>query len=171
MEKIGEAAFAYNNISNLDVDLNKVELGSKVFNNNPFELGMGEFAIYPDGSLQWYNGSKTKINIPEEVTSIGGAFEKYKKDGECIEIYIPESVEIIKAWSFWTYSQARVYVPDSVKYIEEFKSADGQCAFNGDEVTIVTTKGSYAEEFAKKYNIDYEIVDEIVVPEGSAKDK
>ena len=84
LEKIGEAAFAYNNISKLDVDLNKVELGSAVFKDNPFQNEMGEFAIYPDGSLQCYNGSKAKIVIPESVIAISGAFDDYENDNQCI---------------------------------------------------------------------------------------
>ena len=45
VKKIGDEAFSYNDIKELDADLNNVELGSLVFGDNPFEKNMGEFAI------------------------------------------------------------------------------------------------------------------------------
>ena len=161
--EIGDEAFSFNSIKELKADLTNIKLGYSVFRANPFEKEMGEFAIYPDGSLQAYNGIKDIIIIPDGVTSISGAFYSYGKELEDVKVYIPSTVEIITDFSFRFHNHGTVYIPDSVKTIGHGYYDDGtQPTFYN--ASIVTTKGSYAEEFAKEYNIDYTIVDEIVPP-------
>ena len=159
--EIGDEAFSFNSIKELKADLTNIKLGYSVFRANPFEKEMGEFAIYPDGSLQAYNGNKDIIIIPDGVTSISGAFFRYGKELEDVEVYIPSTVKTITAFSFIFYNRGTIYIPDSVKTIGHFDDGT-QPTFM--DASIVTTKGSYAEEFAKEYNIDYTIVDEIVPP-------
>jgi hypothetical protein len=161
VKEIGDEAFRWNSIKEFNADLTNVKLGYGVFRGNPFEKEMGEFAIYPDGSLQAYNGNKDIIIIPDGVTSISGAFYRYGKELEDVEVYIPSTVKTITAFSFIFYNRGTIYIPDSVKTIGHFDDGT-QPTFM--DASIVTTKGSYAEEFAKEYNIDYTIVDEIVPP-------
>ena len=162
IKEIGDEAFAYNEIEELDADLNNVTLGIHVFLKNPFEKEMGDFAIFPDGSLQEYNGHDETIVIPAGVTAISGAFYDFDDDSENIKIYVPSSVTKISDDSFWFSNHGIVYIPDSVIEIGYYNDEE-QYSFY--DASIVTTKGSYAEEFAKKYNIDYEIVDEIEYPD------
>ena len=163
IKEIGDEAFAYNNISELDADLNDVTLGIQVFFHNPFQKQMGEFAIYPDGSLQEYNGQDTTIVIPDGVTAISGAFYDRDDDSEDLKVYVPGSVTRISDGSFWLSKNGIVYIPDSVTEIDYYDDEEQFTFYNA---SIVTTKGSCAEAFAKKYNIDYEIVDEIEYPEN-----
>ncbi len=164
IKEIGDEAFAYNQIEELDADLNNVKLGSQVFRKNPFEKEMGEFVIYPDNSLQEYNGNSSTIVIPDEVTAVMGAFDGYGEDMDYVEIYVPESVEKIGLLSFWTLCDTKVYIPESVQEMKVLATGKDDGCF-GPHTTIVTTKGSYAEQYAKEFNIDYEIVDEIEYPE------
>ena len=163
IKEIGDEAFAYNNISKLDADLNDVTLGIQVFFHNPFQKQMGDFAIYPDGSLQEYNGNDTTIVIPNGVTVISGAFFDFDDDSENIKIYVPSTVTKITTSSLWFSNHGTVYIPDSVTEIDYYDDEEQYSFYNA---SIVTTKGSNAEVFAKKYNIDYEIVDEIEYPEN-----
>ena len=163
IKEIGDGAFSYNQIEELDADLNNVTLGIQVFFKNPFEKEMGDFAIYPDGSLQEYNGHDTTIVIPDGVTVISGAFYE-RDDSEDLKVYVPRSVTKITRSSLWFSTHGTVYIPDSVTEIEYHDDEKQYTFYNA---SIVTTKGSYAEEFAKKYNIDYEIVDEIEYPESA----
>ena len=160
VKEIGDEAFRWNSIKEFNADLTNVKLGYGVFRGNPFEKEMGEFAIYPDGSLQAYNGNKDIIIIPDGVKSISGAFYRYGKELEDVEVYIPSTVETITAFSFIFYNRGTIYIPDSVKTIGHFEDGTQPTFSNA---SIVTTKGSYAEEFAKEYNIDYTIVDEITI--------
>ena len=164
IKEIGDGAFSYNQIEELDADLNNVTLGIQVFFKNPFEKEMGEFAIYPDNSLQEYNGNSTTIVIPDEVTAVMGAFDGYGKDMDYVEIYVPDSVEKIGLFSFLTFCDTKVYIPESVQEMKVLATGKDDGCF-GSHPTIVTTKGSYAEQYAKEFNIDYEIVDEIEYPE------
>lgn len=165
VRRIGDCAFQYNKIEKIDADLNNVELGSQVFNNNPFQKKLGEFVIYPDDSLQAYNGNETKIMIPDVVTAVSGAFDNYGEDIDYVEIYVPESVVKIDLFSFRTHCESRIFIPASVTDMRILATGEDQGCF-GLHSTIVTTKGSYAEEYAKRFNIDYEIVDKIEYPQS-----
>ncbi|WP_028235619.1 leucine-rich repeat domain-containing protein [Pseudobutyrivibrio sp. MD2005] len=166
IKEIDDRAFAYNQIEEIDADLNNVKLGAQVFRKNPFEKEMGEFVIYPDNSLQEYNGNSSTIVIPDEVTAVMGAFHDYGEDMDYVEIYVPESVEKIGLLSFWTLCDTKVYIPESVQEMKVLATGKDDGCF-GPHTTIVTTKGSYAEQYAKEFNIDYEIVDEIEYPENA----
>ena len=169
IKEIGDEAFAYNQIEEIDADLNNVKLGAQVFRKNPFEKEMGEFVIYPDNSLQEYNGNSTTIVIPDEVTAVMGAFDGYGEDMDYVEIYVPESVEKLGLFSFRTHCDTKIYLPASVQEMKVLATGkDDGCI--GHYSTIVTTKGSYAEQYAKEFNIDYEIVDEIEYPETNVSE-
>ncbi|WP_028235617.1 leucine-rich repeat domain-containing protein [Pseudobutyrivibrio sp. MD2005] len=169
IKEIDDRAFANNQIEKLDADLNNVKLGAQVFRKNPFEKEMGEFVIYPDNSLQEYNGNSTTIVIPDQVTAVMGAFDGYGEDMDYVEIYVPDSVEKIGLFSFWTLCDTKVYIPESVHEMKVLATGKDEGCF-GSHPTIVTTKGSYAEQYAKEFNIDYEIVDEIEYPETNVSE-
>ena len=160
IEEIGNTAFKGNSVSKLDINLNNIKTGYHCFRDNPFEKSLGGFIINSRGELQSYYENETIIVVPDNVKAIYGSFYHYG-NGEEVEVYLPDSVEKITGDSFWFIGHGTVYIPASVKDIECFDDKE-QFAFHN--ATIVTTPGSYAEEFAKKYNIDYEIVDEIEYP-------
>ena len=116
--------------------------------------------------MQAYNGHNSTIIIPEGVKAICGAFLLYGEDIDCAEIYIPESVERIGLLSFSTECNAKVFIPDSVTDMRILATGEDQGCF-GLHSTIVTTEGSYAEEYAKRFDIYYEIVDKIEYPENA----
>ncbi|SDB57041.1 Leucine rich repeat-containing protein [Pseudobutyrivibrio sp. YE44] len=169
IKKIGNYAFGWNNISKIDVESKDVELGKLVFADNPFERAMGDFVIDENGRLQKYNGNDEIIVIPSDVTTIDGSFIFYNNNEKMndVEIFILDSVSKITSESFLVSGNLKVFIPNSVTEIEEYDDAK-QYVFQPD-VTIVTTKGSTAEKYAKKYNLSYEIVDKIVYPDNTKR--
>ena len=162
IKEIGNNAFEGNSISTLDGDLTNVKTGIHSFRDNPFEKSVGGFIINSNGELQSYYEDKTEVVVPDDVKAIYGSFWLYGNEGEDVEVYLPDSVREITRDSFWFHGHGVVYIPASVEKIWYFDEKEQYTFYNA---TIVTTQGSYAEEFAKKYNIDYEIVDEIEYPE------
>lgn len=118
--------------------------------------------------------SLTNVTIPDSVTSIDNcAFEECKS---LTSITIPDSVTEISAGAFWDcYNLESIIIPDSVTNIgerafiycsslESITIPDsvtniGECTFNDcDNLTIRCSKGSYAEEYAKKDCIPVEYI-------------
>lgn len=162
LREIGDFAFSDNNIIQLEGNLNKVKTGVHTFRGNPCEQELGPFVINNRGEMQTYYGNDTTVIIPDSVNAIYGSFFDYGEDSENVEVYIPDTVTKITIYSFWFNNHGNVYIPDSVVDIAYYDDDEQFTFYNA---SIITTKGSYAEEFAKKYNIDYQIVDEIVIPE------
>ena len=146
----------------MEGNLNKVKTGVHTFRGNPCEQELGPFVINNRGEMQTYYGNDTTVIIPDSVNAIYGSFFDYGEDSENVEVYIPDTVTKITIYSFWFNNHGNVYIPDSVVDIAYYDDDEQFTFYNA---SIITTKGSYAEEFAKKYNIDYQIVDEIVIPE------
>ena len=67
-----------------------------------------------------------------------------------MEIILPENLTEIDNW-FTNCKNTKVVIPRSVTYISRYEQATSDS-----EITIVTPRGSYAESYAKKYNIPYE---------------
>ena len=95
--------------------------------------------------------SLTSIDIPNNVTSIGGgAFWDCRS---LKSITIPNSVTSIGYWAFLgCTSLVSIEIPNSV--IEIQFEAFSECP----EITIKCKKGSYAEKYAIKNDIPYEII-------------
>ena len=83
-----------------------------------------------------------------------------------VEIRLPDTVTEVETWAFEGCKKVRVYMPESVTAIDahmlERHPNMSSSRLNDrveSELTIVTTSGSYAEEYAKKYKVDCEIVE------------
>lgn len=131
-----------------------------------------EFVIEGNGNLLAYNGSAQTIKVPIGVKKIDAKSFQYKGNGSKIqEIYLPDTVVEVVYEAFEGLSNITVYIPDSVIYIDkdfqEFSQKDefNHLTYSNNDLIIVTTKGAYAEKYARKYKLEYEIVDKIEYPE------
>ena len=121
-----------------------------------------EYVIVGKGNLIAYHGSEEVLEIPYGITKIdAGVFTYCEKAENIREIYLPDTVEELASLAFSFCHNIIVYIPESVTAIDE-DYRDSESYFLADKdatIKIVTTKGSYAEEYAKTYNIPCEIVE------------
>lgn len=163
LERIGNNAFwGAGPLSDFLVPEN-TEIGNFAFFPSEWlENQTGEFVIVGKGSLVAYHGSEEVLEIPYGITKIdAGAFCYCERAENIREIYLPDTVEELVSMAFDYCSDITVYIPESVTAIDE-NYRDSESYFLADEgatITIVTTKGSYAEEYAKTYDIPCEIVE------------
>lgn len=163
LESIGKRAFAYAGpLSEVYVPEN-TEVGDTAFYGSKWlDNQTEEFAIVGKGSLVAYRGSERILEIPYGITKIDGFAFDYCENAENIrEIYLPDTVEELASRAFATCQNITVYIPESVTAIDEdyWDSESSSLCDKDATIKIVTTKGSYAEEYAKTYNIPCEIVE------------
>lgn len=126
-----------------------------------------EFVVLGAGCLVAYNGDLEIVEVPQGVTKLDGYVFTYCAASENIkEIRLPETVTEVATRAFDNCGKIKVYIPESVTAIDTHKPAPSPVRPNdtisylgAEEVTIVTTSGSYAEEYAKTHNIKCEIVE------------
>lgn len=157
---LGSSAFRGTGIEQLP-EMEKLEhAGNLVFYKTPWEENQeGDFVIIGT-SLQLYSGSEKTVYIPEGVTEVCSAFaynEENKRSIQVNEIYIPDTVESLNYLAFKNQKNVIVYIPDSVTEVVD-SDTNREVKMEGN-VKIITTSGSYAEEYAQKYEIEYEIVE------------
>lgn len=163
LEGIGKHAFEYaGSLSEFHISEN-AEVGNFAFFCSEWlKNQMEEFVVVGNGSLVAYRGSEEILEIPYGITKVdAGVFYYCEKAENIREIYLPGTVEELTSWAFHSCGDITVYIPESVTAIDE-NYRDSEDYFLGDKDTtikIVTTKGSYAEEYAKTYNIPCEIVE------------
>lgn len=163
LESIGKRAFGYAGpLSEFHVPEN-TEVGNIAFYGSKWlDNQTEEFAIVGNGSLVAYRGSERILEIPYGITKIDGFAFDYCENAENIrEIYLPDTVEELAPRAFATCQNITVYIPESVTAIDEdyWDSESSSLCDEDATIKIVTTKGSYAEEYAKTYNIPCEIVE------------
>lgn len=117
--------------------------------------------LIPCGAFS-YCSNLSKINMPVGVTKIEeGAFE----ETSLVDVIIPNTVTEILAGAFANCSNLKTLtIPSSVKFMEDGSNADevffwdmeGEPLLN--RITLNVEKDSYAEEYAKKKNIKYNII-------------
>lgn len=108
----------------------------------------------PDGAFTCCDGM-FDFDVPYGVKSIGE--EAFREDAYLVYINIPDTVTEIKKYAFYDLDNlTEVSIPSSVTdFGEEIVII---CNENDpDKVTLFVAEGSPAEEYAKKYNIPYEI--------------
>lgn len=150
---LGSQAFSHTDVEHLP-ELDDLEYaGNSVFWATPWEESQESDFIIVGNTLQLYKGYDQVVYVPEGITTIWSAFMYIEENCpvQVKEVYIPDSVEKIGR-TFVYQEDITVYIPESVVEIDKDIGKGGK-------IKIVTTKGSYAEEFAKEYGIEYEIVD------------
>ena len=104
-----------------------------------------------DGAF-WSCHELTSINLPEGLTRISlYAFVDCKK---LETVCIPRSITAIHCRTFWNcHSLTSVLIPDSVTEIAD------DAFLNCEHLTIVTTSGSYADEYAQRngFGVSYDL--------------
>lgn len=92
-----------------------------------------------------------EINIPNTIKTIEeGAFAGCYKMNEC---NIPNSVERIERYAFSSIDKLKITIPSSVKYIHP------QAFDDVNDLKIIGEKGSFAEEYAEIFDVDFEEMD------------
>lgn len=158
LEIIGRGAFLENsNLQEVNIPEGVTEIGTAAFKDTPWLAAMGANPVVHDGFLLACEGGKAEIWIPEDAKYIRSYLVKYG-DGKVEKIYIPDSVKNIEDTGLDYFYDVTVYIPSSVEYIGEF---DGSKSPSSNDLWFVVEEGSYAEEYAQTYNIQYEVVDDV----------
>lgn len=158
VKRIGSLTFENSGLKEVIFQGENALIEERTFENTPWKEKQEGFLICGDNVLVSYNGAEEVVQVPSGVKYISADFDKAK---EIKELYLPDTVvEIIDVSCLWKRG-VRIYIPSSVIRIRD----DMYSLFDLSNVTIVTTAGSYAEEFAKENGFSLEIVDEIVYPQ------
>lgn len=135
-----------------------VQMGYGAFTGTPWLQNQGkDFIVYGDGELFAYTGTEKKVSVPEGVKTLA----TYSFDGTTAEeVYLPGTVTAIQALAFQCCENVDIYIPDSVTEMgyrnESWTIIDKDTTSN---ITIYTTKGSYAEQYAYEHDLSYVIVE------------
>ena len=164
LEYVGDMAFWGAGIEKFEAS-EDTEFGFSVFLSTPFRDNVSELILNTLLIKCGYDNKMPYILVQNGITSM---------DSGCVcgdisnleEIYISDSVTEIKGYVCDAKDvKVDFYIPDSVISIGHDYDDGTHVGIDDDAKKIVTTEGSYAQEYAKKYNIPCEIVDHIEMPE------
>lgn len=154
-----------------------MELGWRVFHGSKWLENQTQAFVVAWGCLLAYNGEVVEdpfwgrvekhasevVEVPYGVVKVADfVFEGCETAGDIKEIRLPVTVEEVDTRAFANCGEVRVYMPESVTAIDTYSlrtEPNEKFSYLGGKVTIITTSGSYAEEYAKKYGVKYEIVE------------
>lgn len=158
LQYIGEVAFGRSGLEEFEFN-SDADVQGRAFEDTPWQDNHTEqFLIYGDEALLFYKGPEGKIVIPDGVKTLLRSSFKGMKDSE---IFLPSTVRKMDRYCLFGCTNIKIYIPSSVEEMG-YKSGDYDFSIIGwgsSDVTIVTTKGSYAEEYAKEHDIPCEIVE------------
>ena len=138
------------------------EIGFQAFYDTPWLTDMANtnngFAVV-NGILLLYNGNETEVIIPDNVTSIVGAF--FAKNN-ITGVTVPDSVVTIGKYAFSDcYGLTSITIPESVEKI-------GIGAFDScQKLSAIISKGQAAPEWVDGTPFDSCPVSSLVIPEGA----
>lgn len=103
-----------------------------------------------------FNGEANTVAIPKEIDGVQVVeilAEAFMENSSLHEVFIPEGVQILgnKAFYYCTNLQY-VYIPSSV-----YKIGTNTFTKNGDKLVVSGNKDSFAEDFCKTHNIQFEV--------------
>lgn len=172
---IGEQAFFGTKLTSVDIPGSVLYVGENVFAGCPLESVVIQNGLEVIGDGMFYDcDSLTSIILPDSIKRIGkSAFARtaiktitlpenlveiddyaFYRCWGLREVVIPDSVRIIGSHAFSCLYLEKITIPESVTEI-------GEDAFTDNEnLTIYTTKNSFAYEYANSHGIRCEIIDE-----------
>ena len=156
---IGDIAFVDSGLEEFEFNRG-AEIGNGVFDGTNWIANQPEeFIICGDGNLIGYTGNSETIMIPEGVRQLnGGCFQGTTAK----EIYVPKTVTTICDLVFLDCNNVRVYIPDSVVQMgdkDRRYKMENPIVNDDVTITIITTQGSCAEQYAREYGVSCEIVE------------
>ena len=144
ISKIGNSAFAFNGITNIELSDNIVEIGVNAFAGNSLTSVKIPNSITSIEESAFSYNKLTSVEIPNSVTSIG---EDAFSDNKLTNVSIPNSVTSIGDSAFSYNKLTNVSIPDSVTSI-------GKSAFANNKLISVKIPNSVTSivDFAFRYN-------------------
>lgn len=154
VRKIQTRAFSSSGLERINIPDSVQKIEPYAFHNTKWLSNQEGYVICGDQILISYNGTGSKLIIPNGVRAV---VDVPWENSNIKEIYFPDSVEKIEIDNYTDRSlEFKLYIPESVISID-----DGNDLFNHDDVEFVIQKDSYAEKYAMEYNIDFQIEDDI----------
>jgi hypothetical protein len=166
LERIGAKAFystdcIIDNIPDSVKYIGIAALGNDYYKHNNSDE---DYTIVGDNVLISFNGSYSDtIIVPYGVKMIGIQTRTVRL-WNVDDFYIPDTVTAIEQDIFVANHDVRIYIPSSVTSIGYGYDDDGRNSNiirDIEYATLVVESGSYAESYAKKLNIKYEVVDSV----------
>jgi hypothetical protein len=166
LERIGAKAFystdcIIDNIPDSVKYIGIAALGNDYYKHNNSDE---DYTIVGDNVLISFNGSYSDtIIVPYGVKMIGIQTRTVRL-WYADDFYIPDTVTAIEQDMFEVYHDVRIYIPSSVTsigYGYDDDGKNGEIIYDIEYATLVVESGSYAESYAKKMNIKYEVVDSV----------
>lgn len=170
LEYIGDDAFlGANSFSDFQIP-EHTEMGGRTFWQSQWLWDQQqEFVVAGKGCLMAYHGDAKIVEVPRGVTKLDAEVFMACADAKGIEeIRLSETVEEVETWAFDGCEKVKVYMPESVTAIDARHLSDDPDTqrswlivnpLSVKELTIVTTSGSYTEEYAKQCGLECEIVE------------
>lgn len=162
VQYIGRRAFLKTAMSEFIIPKNLNDIGDCVMADTPWEADKGKEVINQGYFVSEYT-EREVILIPQNVKYVAAEFYYTVK-----EIYIPEGVEILGnglVYNDLEKTNCTFYIPSSVTRISTGDMYGEDCipeiVSDLSKAKIVTTEGSYAEQYAIEKGIAYEIVDDV----------
>ena len=159
---IGSKAFLKTSVPEFKIPESLVDIGDCVMADTPWEADKGKEVINQGYFVSEYTKRKVVL-IPENVKYVAAEFYFTAR-----EIYIPEGVEVLGNCLVYNNSSktdCTFYIPSSVTRISTGDMYGEDCipeiVSDLSKAKIVTTEGSYAEQYAIEKGIAYEIVDDV----------
>ena len=162
VQYIGRRAFLKTAMSEFIIPKNLNDIGDCVMADTPWEVDKGKEVINQGYFVSEYTERKVVL-IPQNVKYVAAEFYFTAR-----EIYIPEGVEVLGNCLVYNNSSktdCTFYIPSSVTRISTGDMYGEDCipeiVSDLSKAKIVTTEGSYAEQYAIEKGIAYEIVDDV----------
>jgi hypothetical protein len=162
VEHIGMLAFDHSDVTDLNLPSSIKYIEGEAFNDTPFASKMEGYVIVNDDILISFPTDE-RVIVPEGIRLISNCNPR-TEESDIKEFYIPDTVTMVEEILIYGTNGIRIYMPSSVEKIGVSKDFSGiTTLLYGDKenVTLVCESGSYAESYAIKYNINYEIVDSV----------
>ena len=164
LEYVGNMAFNESGIETFETNCNTT-FGFSVFADTPFIRNTSEVILNGVLLKYSYDSSSELVELPEGITSVDSNF-LHGDISKLDKLYIPDTVTEIKGYiCFGQEKKFTIYIPDSVVQIGHDYEDGAHVGIDTNVEKIVTTEGSYAQQYAKEHQIPCEIVDHIEMPE------